>query len=59
MTGARNQRKPTFLWQAALILLPVIVLAMVGWFSLRHPRTATISRYSAATSVAPEVVAVL
>ncbi len=38
MTGARNQRKPTFLWQAALILLPVIVLAIVGWFSLRQDK---------------------
>jgi signal transduction histidine kinase/tetratricopeptide (TPR) repeat protein len=38
MGGKRDQRKPTFLWQAVLILLPVIVLAAVGWASLRQDR---------------------
>lgn len=38
MTGDRNQPKPTFLWQAMLILLPVIVLAVVGGFSLRQDK---------------------
>src|ERR1035438_7046250 len=33
-----HQRKPTFFWQAALILLPVIVLAVMGWFSLRQDK---------------------
>jgi heme exporter protein D len=38
MGSKRDQRKPTFLWQAVLILLPVIVLAAVGWASLRQDR---------------------
>jgi signal transduction histidine kinase len=38
MTGARQTTKPSFFWQAALILLPVIVLAVVGWLSLRQDR---------------------
>jgi len=38
MARNRPQRKPTFIWQAVLILLPVIVLAAVGWASLRQDR---------------------
>ncbi len=38
MAGTRAQRKPTFLWQAVLILLPVAVLAIVGAASLRQDR---------------------
>src|SRR5580765_1089824 len=38
MSGARPQRKPTFRRQAALILLPVLVLAAVGWMSLRQDK---------------------
>jgi len=38
MARKREQRKPTFAWQAVLILLPVIVLAGVGWFSLRQDK---------------------
>lgn len=38
MAGPRTQRKPTFLWQAVLILLPVVVLAIVGSLSLRQDR---------------------
>ncbi len=38
MTGARIQRRPTFLWQAGLILLPVLLLSVLGWFSLRKDR---------------------
>jgi len=38
MDGTRTQRKPTFLWQALLILLPVVVLAVVGALSLRQDR---------------------
>jgi len=30
---------PTFLWQALLILLPVVVLAVLGLFSLRQDKT--------------------
>ncbi len=41
MAGARAQRKPTFLWQAALILLPVVVLSAVGWFSVRQDKIIT------------------
>src|SRR5260370_35947439 len=32
-------RRPTFLWQGLLILLPVLVLATVGFFSLRQDKT--------------------
>src|SRR5436190_16426529 len=38
MSGAHPQRKPTFRRQAALILLPVLVLAAVGWMSLRQDK---------------------
>jgi signal transduction histidine kinase len=38
MARPRTQRKPTFLWQALLILLPVVVLAVVGSLSLRQDR---------------------
>ena len=38
MAAAPTQRKPTFFWQAALILLPVAVLAALGWFSLRQDK---------------------
>jgi signal transduction histidine kinase len=38
MAGARIQRKPAFLWQAALILLPVAVLAVVGGLSVRQDK---------------------
>ena len=38
MTVTCNQRKPTFLWQAILILLPMVVLAAVGAISLRQDR---------------------
>jgi signal transduction histidine kinase len=38
MARARSKRKPTFLWQALLILLPVVVLAVLGLFSLRQDK---------------------
>jgi signal transduction histidine kinase len=38
MAGPVTQRRPTFLWQAALILLPVAVLAVMGWYSLRQDK---------------------
>jgi TolA-binding protein len=38
MAGYNPTRKPTFLWQAVLILLPVLLLAVVGFFSLRQDR---------------------
>src|SRR5256885_16175253 len=38
MTWPRTSRKPTFFWQAVLILLPVVVLAAMGFFSLRQDR---------------------
>src|SRR5713226_3464807 len=34
-----RDRRPTFLWQGLLILLPVLVLAAVGFFSLRQDKT--------------------
>jgi signal transduction histidine kinase/tetratricopeptide (TPR) repeat protein len=46
MSGARDQRKPTFLWQAVLILLPTAVLATIGWLSLRQDRI--LARHEAA-----------
>ncbi|HTD86261.1 MAG TPA: hypothetical protein VK850_06760, partial [Candidatus Binatia bacterium] len=33
-----SNRKPTFFWQAVLIVLPVAVLAAVGLFSLRQDK---------------------
>ena len=36
--AAREQRRPTFFWQGMLILLPVIVLAVAGLFSLRQDK---------------------
>src|ERR1051326_5019882 len=38
MGGLKLTRKPSFVWQALLILLPVIVLAAVGIFSLRQDK---------------------
>ena len=38
MPRQRSFRKSSFLWQAALIVLPVLVLATVGVFSLRQDR---------------------
>src|ERR1051325_8647608 len=35
MTVASPIRKPAFLWQGILILLPVVVLAAMGVFALR------------------------
>ncbi len=40
MTVARNQRKPTFLWQGVLILVPVAVLVAAGLWTLRQDRVA-------------------
>ena len=34
----RRKQGPTFLWQAALILLPLLVLAALGLLSLRRDR---------------------
>jgi signal transduction histidine kinase len=38
MARSRQHRKPSFLWQALLILLPVAVLAGVGFLSLRRDK---------------------
>lgn len=38
MAGTRAQQTPRFFWQALLILLPVVVLAIVGSLSLRQDR---------------------
>ena len=38
MPKSRSNRKPTFLWQAVLIVLPVIALAVMGSLSLRQDR---------------------
>ena len=40
MTAPPNQRKPTFLRQGLLILLPVVVLVAVGLWTLREDRAA-------------------
>jgi signal transduction histidine kinase len=41
MATSHSPRKPTFLWQAMLILLPVLVLAGVGGVSLRVEQKAS------------------
>src|SRR5437879_9956927 len=38
MVKPPSNRKPTFVWQAVLIVLPVAVLAAVGLFSLRQDK---------------------
>ncbi|MGO8835982.1 MAG: sensor histidine kinase [Limisphaerales bacterium] len=38
MAAPRTSRKPTFFWQAVLIVLPVAVLAVIGWTSLRQDK---------------------
>jgi signal transduction histidine kinase len=38
MAGQRASRRPAFAWQAALILLPVVVLAAIGSYSVRQDR---------------------
>ena len=38
MTRPRAERKPTFFWHALLILLPLVVLAALGFFSLRQDK---------------------
>src|SRR5947208_16509739 len=38
MASRDSHRKPTFFWQAALIVCPVMVLAAVGFLSLRQDR---------------------
>jgi len=38
MVKPGSNRKPTFFWQAVLIVLPVAVLAAVGLFSLRQDK---------------------
>ena len=40
MLGSRPRRKPTFLWQAMLILLPVAVMTAVGLVSIRRDKAA-------------------
>ena len=38
VSAARSHDKPAFVWQAVLILLPVAVLAVIGWASLRQDK---------------------
>src|SRR5262245_8497207 len=38
MSRATESSKPTFLWQAVLILLLIVVLAAMGWYSLRQDK---------------------
>jgi signal transduction histidine kinase len=40
MAAPCTQRKPTFLWQGVLILVPVIVLVVAGLWTLREDRAA-------------------
>ncbi|NOS68941.1 MAG: HAMP domain-containing histidine kinase [Verrucomicrobia bacterium] len=40
MTAPQHHRKPTFLWQGALILVPVAVLVTAGLWTLRQDRVA-------------------
>ena len=46
MAAPRTSRKPTFLWQGVLILLPVAVLAVIGLASLRQDKI--LARHDAA-----------
>jgi len=39
MTSPRQTRKPAFLWQAGLILLPVVIIAVVALASIIQNRT--------------------
>ena len=58
MAAAPTQRKPTFFWQAALILLPVAVLAAMGWLSLRQDKIlADHDAKESAQAVADDVLA--
>lgn len=41
MTPGKRQRRPSFIWQAMLILLPVVSLAVVGGVSLRVEQKAS------------------
>src|SRR5437667_2899961 len=38
MAKSSSNKNPTFLWQALLIVLPISVLAVVGFFSLRQDK---------------------
>jgi hypothetical protein len=38
MGDKRTERHPVFFWQATLILLPVVILAVVGLFFLRQDK---------------------
>src|SRR5437762_10340783 len=40
MSAVRNQHKPTFLWQALLVLLPVLALAVASLWALQRDRAA-------------------
>ena len=40
MTDLRPTRKPSFLWQAGLILLPVLIIAAVALTAIIDNRTA-------------------
>ena len=40
MTSQRPTRKPAFLWQAGLILLPVVIIAAVALTAIIENRTA-------------------
>src|SRR5258706_9353574 len=62
MTSPRSnrKRKPTFLWQALLIVLPVAVLAVFGFLSLRQDRVlaqheATERAQAIADEMAPKI----
>src|SRR6266446_48046 len=38
VTATRQRRQPTFFWQGLLIVLPVVVLAAMGFYSLRQDK---------------------
>jgi signal transduction histidine kinase len=40
-TGPRPPRRPTFLWQATLVVLPVAILAILGLFAVRRDYAAS------------------
>src|SRR6516164_4585441 len=42
MAGSRNHRNPTFVWQAILIVLPILVLSAFGAVFLYQDRALTL-----------------
>jgi signal transduction histidine kinase len=59
MTAPQTQRKPTFFWQGALIMLPVVVLALMGAASIRKDRTLVLQEARESANVSAQQFAEL